>query len=85
MSNRRGNWLGRAAGHLVLLAFALAIALALTNVLVPIDISGGARIGEEKNRFYNRLILQQLIWLPLWIGAYWVLHKLYGRWRNRHR
>jgi fumarate reductase subunit D len=83
MGNRAGAWWKRAAGEIILLALGLALTAALTSVLVPIDLPDRVLAREEMNRFYNRVFLRQLIALPLWIGTYFVLHKLSCRWRNR--
>ena len=73
-------WLKRAVGEVVVLGLAIAFAIALVTVLVPIDVPGKDEV--RPRAFYDRMFLQQLLALPVWIGAYYVLHKLYGRWRH---
>ena len=83
MSKRLADWLKRTAGEVGVLALALAITAALASVLVPIDFPDGVLAGEEMRRFYNRQALRLWIMPPLWIGVYYVLHRLYCRWRAR--
>lgn len=74
-------WLKRGVGEVVVLGLAIAFAVALVTVLVPIDLPRKDEVPPRA--FYGRLFLQQLLTLPVWIGAYYVLHKLYYRWRHR--
>jgi hypothetical protein len=73
----------RLAREIVILVVAIAVAVGVGQAVSPgqfPDVSSPSFIAE-KQRFYDRLFLAQLTALPAGIVAYWLLRKLYRRYR----
>ena len=74
----------RIAREIVLLAAAIAVAAMIAHAVSPSKFPdpGSQSFHAEKQWFYNRLLLAQLIVFPAGIVTYCLLRKLYGRWRR---
>ena len=73
----------RILGEVVVLVTAIALAVGIAYVVGPraFPEPGSQFFGAEKQQFYNRLILAQVAFLVAGIVFYFLLHKLYDRWR----